>query len=47
VIFRRNNGAVLEEQFNPFVRVDSSRLNWLEKCRRPSTQLLDIISYSS
>ena len=47
VIFRRNNGVVLEEQFNQFVRVDSRRLNWLEERRRPSTKLLDIISYSS
>ena len=47
VIFRRKNGAVLEEQFNPFVRVDSRRLNRLEKHRRPSTQHLEIISYSS
>ncbi len=47
VIFRRSKGAVLEERFNPFVRVNSRRLYRLEKCRRPSTQLLDIISYSS
>jgi hypothetical protein len=47
VIFRMNNGAVLEEQFNQFAQVDSRRLNRLEKCRRPITQFLNIISYSS